>query len=107
LATPAYNLWRYSKYVKNLEIQIGRVRREKWDPSELDIDIIFYEHQIVSLSELAIPHSQYKLRDFIIKPLVDINPSLKDPQTQETLKNILEAIPNERSTIIEQIDNSD
>jgi len=38
------------------------------------------------------PHPRYHLRDFVLQPLLDIDPKLTDPQTNKSLKNLLKKV---------------
>ena len=57
----------------NIEDKLGRVRKEKWGPRTIDIDIIFYEDHEISTPNLTIPHYDWKNRDFFIAGLKEIN----------------------------------
>ena len=63
-------------FVKNIEKKLGRKKREKWGPREIDIDILFYGDQIIDEPDLKIPHPGIKERDFVLKPLKEIAPGL-------------------------------
>lgn len=60
---------------QKIEKSHGRVRKKHWGPRTLDIDIIFYGSQKINTAELTIPHPYYSERDFVLKPLMQINPN--------------------------------
>ena len=64
------------KLCKKIEDQQGRTRKKHWGPRTLDIDIIFYGNRTINTHLLQIPHPYYKQRDFVIIPLLEINPQL-------------------------------
>ena len=43
-------------------------------PRTLDLDIIFYDDDIISEDDLIVPHPDMKNRDFVLKPLMQIAP---------------------------------
>lgn len=47
-----------------IEQAAGRVRRERWGPRTLDLDIVMMEQQQLSDARLAIPHPELGRRDF-------------------------------------------
>jgi len=53
---------------KLLEIEqlFGRVRRERWGPRTLDLDLIFYDDLILETPELQIPHPRCRERAFVL-----------------------------------------
>jgi len=81
-------------FVKQVEQQVGRVERFRWGPREIDIDIIFYGDQIIKSSKLTIPHPRFAERDFVLKPLADLDPNLKDPLSGKTIGQLLAAVGN-------------
>ena len=50
--------------------------RKVWKgPRPIDIDILFYENEVLETENLSIPHKGIPERDFVLKPLKDINPN--------------------------------
>jgi 2-amino-4-hydroxy-6-hydroxymethyldihydropteridine diphosphokinase len=71
-----------------IEQKMGRIRQEKWANRIIDIDILFYEDQIVQSENLVIPHPEFCNRNFAILPMLEINPSLLHPIKQLTVEEI-------------------
>ena len=67
--------------LQNYELQIGRKRYFRNSPRTIDLDIILYEECIMDEPDLKIPHPRMFERDFVIKPLLEIEPGLKDKLT--------------------------
>lgn len=57
----------------SIENNLGRVRRERWGPRTIDIDIIFYGDEKISTPNLTIPHYDWENRDFFIACLKEIS----------------------------------
>jgi 2-amino-4-hydroxy-6-hydroxymethyldihydropteridine diphosphokinase len=55
-----------------IEEQCGRVRRGKWGPRTLDLDIVKYEHQTVDDEALQVPHPGLRERDFWQRELAEV-----------------------------------
>lgn len=81
------------KFVKDIEKKIGRVWRFRWGPREIDIDIILYGDQVFKNNDLEIPHPRFRDRDFVLKPLCDLDPEAIDPVTNKTVRKLLEELP--------------
>ncbi|MBR3245400.1 MAG: 2-amino-4-hydroxy-6-hydroxymethyldihydropteridine diphosphokinase, partial [Parasporobacterium sp.] len=64
-----------------IENELGRVRVIHWGPRTIDLDIIFFGDQILNDQDLTIPHPDYRNRDFVMKPLLEIVPDFVDPMT--------------------------
>ena len=63
------------KTIKLTERKTGRKKRGKWQAREIDVDILFYGNKVLNSGELKIPHPHLHLRNFVLKPLVDIIPT--------------------------------
>ena len=61
---------------QNIETSLGRTRTIKWGPRTIDIDILLYGEKVVDTENLKIPHPYLLERDFVVVPLVEINPDL-------------------------------
>jgi len=75
--------------LQNIETQMGRVRNSKWGPRIIDIDILFCDDLIFQTSELTIPHPYAHERDFVLKPMCDIDPDYIHPILKKTMTKLL------------------
>jgi len=57
-----------------IEAAAGRVREVRWGPRTLDVDIITTDGPAVSTASLEVPHPRARLREFVLRPLVDVWP---------------------------------
>lgn len=76
----------------NIELEMGRVRTIKWGPRIIDIDILFFDDEIIQDKNLAVPHPWISERMFVLEPLCEIAPNLIHPLERKpvaTLKRIL------------------
>lgn len=64
-----------------VEREMGRVRRERWGPRLVDLDVLCIEGLIVNEPGLVVPHPRLLERAFALRPLVDIWPDAVDPHT--------------------------
>lgn len=81
------------KELLGIELQMGRVREIKWGPRIIDIDILFFDDEIIGEVDLAVPHPWICERMFVLEPLSEIAPNFVHPlekKTVGTLKRILE-----------------
>ena len=77
----------------SIELEMGRVRTIKWGPRIIDIDILFFDDEIIQDKNLAVPHPWISERMFVLEPLCEIAPNLIHPLERKpvaTLKRILE-----------------
>jgi 2-amino-4-hydroxy-6-hydroxymethyldihydropteridine diphosphokinase len=76
--------------ILKIEENMGRIRTQKNAPREIDIDIIFFNHDIINLPELIIPHPLLQERKFVLIPLNEIAPDFKHPILLKTAQELLE-----------------
>lgn len=76
----------------NLEAAYGRVRRERWGPRTLDLDLIGYGRRTLHTPELELPHPRAFDRAFVLAPLSDIAPTWQHPATGQTVADALARI---------------
>jgi len=76
-------------FLKGIERSLGRKPGPRWRPRPADLDIIFYGHRRLHSPRLTIPHEQFRFRRFVLVPLLEIAPRLKDPQSGKTIRQIL------------------
>ena len=73
-----------------IEQEAGRERIIHWGPRTLDLDIIFYDDLICGDDNLCIPHVEMHKRDFVLRPLHEIEPYWHHPCTGKTVREMLE-----------------
>ena len=79
---------------KQIEIELGRSKKSSGTYSDrvIDIDIIFYNDQILDTPDLVIPHPLMHLREFVLAPLEEIAADylhpLLDKKVSELRKNV-------------------
>jgi 2-amino-4-hydroxy-6-hydroxymethyldihydropteridine diphosphokinase len=76
--------------IKKTELQIGRVKVEKWGPRKIDIDILCYNDLIINTNELTIPHPQIENRNFVLIPLMELEPDLILPGYTNSVEELYE-----------------
>lgn len=72
-----------------IETTLGRLRAVKWGERIIDIDILFYEDEIIQDKALTIPHPGIPKRRFTLIPLNEIAPALIHPQLNKTISQLL------------------
>ena len=79
-------------FVKLLESDLGRQKRFTNGPREIDIDILFYDNLIYQTTKLQIPHPRMAERNFVLQPLVDLNPNIIHPSLHKTAQKLLDEL---------------
>lgn len=95
LFTPKFVL----KKIELIERELGRLRVEKWGPRIIDIDILFYDIDVIESEKLKVPHPEMLNRNFVMKPLKEIAPFLIFPRTKMRIIDLEKKTSDESSII--------
>ena len=89
----AFNPSQLLKELLKIEKLLGRVRTKKkgYQSRSIDLDIIFFEDEIVNTKILKLPHPEMKNRRFVLMPLNDIASKIKHPKLNEEVSVFLES----------------
>ena len=84
-------VWEVLKKLQKIEIDLGRPKNMKGknESRTIDIDIIFYDSEMIETTELCIPHKEYHTRSFVLIPLLQIAPNFIDPSKNLTVKQLI------------------
>lgn len=77
---------------QKIEKQIGRVKRFRNGPREIDIDILFYDKLIFTSTTLQIPHPRIAEREFVLEPLMDLDSQFVHPVLQKNIQELMEQL---------------
>lgn len=80
--------------ILNIEKKMGRIRTVKNAPRVIDIDILFFNKEIIEEEHLFIPHPQIQNRRFVLVPLNQLSPNLKHPVLNKTVHQLLINCPD-------------
>ncbi len=83
------SLW---SHCVDIEAEAGRPPvddRVKWGPRTLDLDVLIFADLVVSTDRLVVPHPLLHERWFVLRPLVDLDPTLVHPVLQMTVNDLL------------------
>lgn len=79
------------KTLMHIEKNLGRERNmyHTYEPRTIDIDILFYNNEIIHQNDLTVPHPRLHLRKFVLVPLNEIAPNHLHPVLNKTIFNLL------------------
>lgn len=81
---------------QHIEETLGRVRKEKWGARLIDIDILYFNTDIIDTERLKVPHPHLQQRRFALLPLCEIAPNYKHPvlalTNHELLQNCIDTL---------------
>jgi len=72
-----------------IEEKLGRIRIQKWEARTIDIDILFFNSDIISTDNLTVPHPFLHQRRFALLPLSEIEGNFIHPVLKKSVKILL------------------
>lgn len=78
-----------------IEQEAGRERNIHWGPRTLDLDLLFYDDEIIGSDVLAVPHPEIEKRDFVLIPMAQIAPYYRHPISRKTMRTLLDELKGE------------
>ena len=82
-------------HLHRIENALGRERRVRWGPRTVDMDILYWGHEIISTRTLTIPHPRVEKRKFALLPLNEIASDFEAPPDFRKVREILEQLSDE------------
>lgn len=79
--------------INAIEEEAGRIRAERNAPRVLDLDILSYHDQKLSINGLTIPHERMHERAFVLHPLQEIAADWRHPILQKRVDTLLVEMP--------------
>ena len=87
----------------NLEFAMGRIKKEKWGPRLIDLDLLLYGDLVLEKKNLTLPHPEIQNRKFVLIPMSEIAGNLIHPILKKTIKALLQESSD--ATIVKKIKN--
>lgn len=82
------------RHILKIEKQMGRLRKEKYGPRIIDIDILLFNNEKYNYHFLKLPHPEMQNRRFALLPLVEIAPDAIHPVFNKSVSQLLEECPD-------------
>lgn len=76
----------------DIEKKADRKREIHWGPRTLDLDIIFYDREVIDEDDLIVPHTDMHNRSFVLIPAAELMPNYRHPVIGKTVSQLLEGL---------------
>lgn len=85
-----------------IERELGRRTTVPLGPRPIDLDLLLYDEAIVDDPECTVPHPGLTSRAFVLVPLAEIAPSLREPRSGKTVQELLAGMDTKGVRLCEQ-----
>jgi len=84
-----YDVEKLYHFLKDVEKNVGREKSEiRWNPREIDVDILFYNNLIYESEKITVPHKDIMNRDFVLVPMIEIAGDFVHPALNKRMNEI-------------------
>lgn len=83
-----------------VELELGRKREIVWGPRTIDLDILLYNQENIKSEKLIIPHPRMIERNFVMIPLMEIQPDVIIPNIEKPLQTWIKELANKEGVRI-------
>jgi 2-amino-4-hydroxy-6-hydroxymethyldihydropteridine diphosphokinase len=74
--------------LKRIEAEFGRRRGQRWSDRVIDLDIVLWSGGAWSSNGLTVPHREFRNRQFVLGPMLQVAPGWRDPVTGLTVRHL-------------------
>jgi 2-amino-4-hydroxy-6-hydroxymethyldihydropteridine diphosphokinase len=83
--------------IQKIEIELGRERNHTVPkgPRVIDIDMLLFGGRVIRSKNLSVPHPHMRERQFVLIPLLELQPDLRDPENGRPLSEVLQGLEDQ------------
>ncbi|KQC09817.1 MAG: 2-amino-4-hydroxy-6-hydroxymethyldihydropteridine pyrophosphokinase [Smithella sp. SDB] len=82
--------------LQNVEKKMGRRREVKGGPRIIDLDILFYGHDLIRETDLEVPHPEMHKRRFVLEPLEELTSYMIHPVFCISIRGLKERLTDDK-----------
>jgi 2-amino-4-hydroxy-6-hydroxymethyldihydropteridine diphosphokinase len=96
----------------SIERAMGRKRvrmpkgaaRVKYKPRVIDLDLLFFDNELVDSPKLTVPHPRLQERRFVLVPMSELAPALIHPRLNASISELLAGLKSTQRVVLMRAD---
>lgn len=96
----------------SIERAMGRKRvrmpkgaaRVKYKPRIIDLDLLFFNNEMIDTPKLTVPHPRVQERRFVLVPMSELAPALIHPRLNATISELLAGLKSPQRVVLMRAD---
>ena len=86
--------------LQDIQNRAGRERDPvRFGPRIIDLDVIFYDDEMIDTPELVVPHPRMHKRRFVLQPICDIDPAIVHPVFRKDVQSLLNQLTDKAQSV--------
>jgi 2-amino-4-hydroxy-6-hydroxymethyldihydropteridine diphosphokinase len=81
-------------FMQDVEQRLGKQKEFRWGPRTIDLDLLFFNQEIIDTPNLKVPHPQLHERRFVLEALAEIEPAWMHPLLNQPVSHLLQHVPD-------------
>ena len=86
-------------FMQAIEQRLEKKKEFPWGPRTIDLDLLFFNQEIIDTPELKVPHPFLHQRRFVLEPLSEIEPSWMHPVLKQPVEKLLQQVSDTKKII--------
>jgi 2-amino-4-hydroxy-6-hydroxymethyldihydropteridine diphosphokinase len=86
-------------FLQETELRMGKKREFHWGPRTIDLDLLFFNQEIIDAPALKVPHQLLHQRRFVLEPLAELAPSWLHPVLKQTVLRLLQEVVDTKKVV--------
>lgn len=86
-------------FLQETEQALGKDKEFHWGPRTIDLDLLFFNQEIIDTPGLKVPHPLLHQRRFVLEPLSELDPSWLHPVLNQPVAKLLQQLSDAKKIV--------
>jgi 2-amino-4-hydroxy-6-hydroxymethyldihydropteridine diphosphokinase len=86
-------------FLQDIELRLGKEKAFLWGPRTIDLDLLFFNQEVIDAPGLKVPHPFLHQRRFVLEPLSELAPSWMHPVLNQPVQRLLQQVVDTKKVV--------